>query len=277
VCALHFHDSFIVRKSIYRDPRNGKTIETALPVPRLDPAAVPSIFKERPSYLSKPECTKAREEPQQRLERLESSQLVQAVADSLISYTEETSKNQFQTLKELNACLKSAQVPEKWSVLHTASSVMFLLITGGGTSTLDASVVIEDSLDVTVCHNKVRLTKIDEYQIPTKVQDVRCLLEILDKLSHFEADSAVPKDVLAAIHSLLNVLKKQLPMESRSMLKAIQEQLELITMKSPRYSPHLMVVASLLLTISHHAYKFLRHAGTVTLPRPATIRKLCSS
>ncbi|KAG0422692.1 hypothetical protein HPB47_001503, partial [Ixodes persulcatus] len=52
VCALHFHDSFIVRKSIYRDPRNGKTIETVLPVPRLDPAAVPSIFKECPSYLS---------------------------------------------------------------------------------------------------------------------------------------------------------------------------------------------------------------------------------
>ncbi|CAN7946523.1 unnamed protein product [Ixodes pacificus] len=165
VCALHFHDSFIVRKSIYRDPRNGKTIETALPVPRLDPAAVPSIFKECPSYLSKPECTKAREEPQQRLERLESSQLAQAVADSLIAYTEETSKNQFQTLKELNACLKSVQVPEKWSVLHTASfigcAVVFMFVGGGATPTLDASVGIEDSLDVTACHNKVRLTKID--------------------------------------------------------------------------------------------------------------------
>ncbi|KAG0426957.1 hypothetical protein HPB47_025983 [Ixodes persulcatus] len=81
VYAFHFHDSFIVRKSIYRDPRNGKTIETALPVPRPDPAAVPSIFKGCPSHLSKPECTKAREEPQLRPERLESSQLAQAVAD----------------------------------------------------------------------------------------------------------------------------------------------------------------------------------------------------
>lgn len=106
---------------------------------------------------------------------------------------------------------------------------------------------------------------------------MRILLKILDELSRHELRTRVPEDILSAAESLFQTLEAQLPTEKRSRLKGVQGQLVLITMKSPRYLSHLIVVACLLFTISPDAYENLRHAGAITLPHPSTVRRRCSS
>ncbi|XP_054920098.2 uncharacterized protein [Dermacentor andersoni] len=55
VCADHFHSSCLERTTTYTDPRTGQVLEATLPVPRLRPGSVPTIFPVCPSSTSKPQ------------------------------------------------------------------------------------------------------------------------------------------------------------------------------------------------------------------------------
>lgn len=82
------------------------------------------------------------------------------------------------------------------------TSIMVPLITGGNMPTVAASVVVEESLYIAACHSKMILTKIADYSIFVKVQDVGVLVEVLDKLASYEVHSGVPQGVLGAVDLL---------------------------------------------------------------------------
>ncbi|KAH7947114.1 hypothetical protein HPB52_007545 [Rhipicephalus sanguineus] len=71
-CADHFDASCIERTTSYTDPRTGRVIEVALPVPRLRPGSVPTIFPGCPSYLSVSDHN-TRETPDAKRSRKEAS------------------------------------------------------------------------------------------------------------------------------------------------------------------------------------------------------------
>lgn len=60
-------------------------------------------------------------------------------------------------------------------------------------------------------------------------------------------------------------------------LKFLKSQVDLVLDNAGRYPPDLLVFASLLLTISPHAYTLLRRSMKLNMPHPDTIRRLCSS
>ncbi|KAL1469908.1 hypothetical protein MTO96_040784, partial [Rhipicephalus appendiculatus] len=83
VCADHFDASCIERTTSYTDPRTGRVIEVALPVPRLRPGSVSTVFPGCPSYLSVSDHN-TRETPDAKRSRKEASQLAHAVEESLL-------------------------------------------------------------------------------------------------------------------------------------------------------------------------------------------------
>nr|XP_054933507.1 uncharacterized protein LOC129387861 [Dermacentor andersoni] len=60
-------------------------------------------------------------------------------------------------------------------------------------------------------------------------------------------------------------------------LKFLKSQVDLVLNDAGRYPPDLLVFASLLFTISPHAYRLLRSSMKLKMPHPDTIRRLCSS
>lgn len=75
VCADHFHPSCLERTTTYTDPRTGQVLEAALPVPRLRPGSVPTIFPVCPSYSSTPPGENATETSEARKTRIEAAKL----------------------------------------------------------------------------------------------------------------------------------------------------------------------------------------------------------
>ncbi|KAH7981755.1 hypothetical protein HPB52_001057 [Rhipicephalus sanguineus] len=127
VCADHFDASCIERTTSYTDPRTGRVIEVALPVPRLRPGSVPTIFPGCPSYLSVSDHN-TRETPDAKRSRKEASQLAHAVEESLASYEAEQERDRFSSLEELKARLQVVSVSPKWTVIHKEECLMFLNI-----------------------------------------------------------------------------------------------------------------------------------------------------
>ncbi|KAH7936047.1 hypothetical protein HPB52_017323 [Rhipicephalus sanguineus] len=114
VCVDHFDASCIERTTSYTDPRTGRVIEVALPVPRLRPGSVPTIFPGCPSYLSVSDHN-TRETPDAKRSRKEASQLAHAVEESLASYEAEQERDRFSSLEELKARLQVVSVSPKGS------------------------------------------------------------------------------------------------------------------------------------------------------------------
>ncbi|CAN7944236.1 unnamed protein product [Ixodes pacificus] len=145
VCAVHFDPSCIERATSYTDPRTGKVLEAALPVPRLRPGSVPKIFPAYPSYLSK-HVTNTRDAPDTKKSRQEASQLARALEESAASFEVEQERHRLLTLEELKACLQVASVSAKWTVIHQAKCTMFLNIVDECEPWLKASLTVFENL-----------------------------------------------------------------------------------------------------------------------------------
>nr|CAI5840195.1 unnamed protein product [Callosobruchus analis] len=71
VCHLHFVETDILHTTSEVDWKTGKTLTVKLKKPKLKPNAIPSIFPNAPSYLSK--TVFVREDPVEKRQRLEAS------------------------------------------------------------------------------------------------------------------------------------------------------------------------------------------------------------
>lgn len=65
LCEEHFLPSGLVTPTRYTDEATGRVIEVLLKPTRLNPGAIPSIFRNCPAYLSGPE-TVVRESPKEK-------------------------------------------------------------------------------------------------------------------------------------------------------------------------------------------------------------------
>nr|CAI5854160.1 unnamed protein product [Callosobruchus analis] len=81
VCHLHFVETDILHTTSEVDWKAGKTLTVNLKKPKLKPNAIPSIFPNAPSYLSK--TVFVREDPVEKRQRLEASYIQKALFDSI--------------------------------------------------------------------------------------------------------------------------------------------------------------------------------------------------
>ncbi|KAM7307152.1 uncharacterized protein ISCGN_010788 [Ixodes scapularis] len=171
VCAVHFDPSCIERTTSYTDPRTGKVLEAALPVPRLRPGSVPKIFPACPSYLSKP-VTNTRDAPDTKKSRQEASQLARALEESAASFEVEQERHRFSTLEELKACLQVASVSVKWTVIHQEKCTMFLNIVDECEPWLKASLTVFENLQVSACYQGAPVKRFASSVVPDSVRDI---------------------------------------------------------------------------------------------------------
>ncbi|KAH7932845.1 hypothetical protein HPB49_003352 [Dermacentor silvarum] len=169
VCADHFDASCIERTTSYTDPRTGKVIEVGLPVPRLRPGSVPTVFPGCPSYLSVPHNS-TRETPDAKRSRQEASQLARAVEESLASYEVEQERDRFSSLEELKARLQVVSVSAKWTVIHKEECSMFLNITDYREPWLNASLTVFENLKVFACYQGSQIKNLGSTVVPDSVQ-----------------------------------------------------------------------------------------------------------
>ncbi|KAH8018464.1 hypothetical protein HPB51_007018 [Rhipicephalus microplus] len=257
VCADHFDASCIEKTTSYTDPRTGRVIEVALPVPRLRPGSVPTVFPGCPCYLSVRDKS-TRETPDAKRSRQEASQLARAVEESLASYEAEQERDRFSSLEELRARLQGVSVSPKWTVIHKEECSMFLNIIDYREPCLNASLTVFANLEVFACYQGSPIKNLGSAVVPDSVQKVSSLLEILNNLSMLSEERCTYRHLAQAIHSLLDKLEASIDEGKKETVNFMKEQLLLLSAKRIQYSAQVMVFACILHTISPHAYKFLR-------------------
>ncbi|KAH9376237.1 hypothetical protein HPB48_014404 [Haemaphysalis longicornis] len=119
--------------------------------------------------------------------------------------------------------------------------------------------------------------------VPHEVRDINSLSLLLEKLEKHstkvrEVTDETTVTVLKFVLSLLDELALQNTdtTEEGALIKFLVERIKLVVGKSRRYSAELLVFASLLHSISPHAYRFARSKSGLILPHQATLRRLCS-
>lgn len=125
MCEKHFLTSDFVTTSTYRDEKTGRVFEVPLQLRRLKSGAIPSLFLNCPSYLSRP-TTVVREGPEEKRLRLEGESLQEAIRQSVEAHEEEKKKNDISTFDDLLTALTSFQTNTFWTKPVTHDKVLFL-------------------------------------------------------------------------------------------------------------------------------------------------------
>ncbi|XP_075725554.1 uncharacterized protein LOC142767546 isoform X2 [Rhipicephalus microplus] len=125
VCEKHFHTSDFVTTSTYQHEKSGRVLEVPLQLRRLKPGAIPSLFPNCPSYLSRP-TTVVRGGPEEKWLRLEGESLQKAIRQSAEAHEEEKKNNNISTFEDLLTALTSFQTNTFRTKLVTHDKVLFL-------------------------------------------------------------------------------------------------------------------------------------------------------
>nr|XP_054927547.1 uncharacterized protein LOC129385210 [Dermacentor andersoni] len=284
VCELHFHaDDFIMTLS-HQDEQTGRTIEMKRDRLQLKKDVVPSLFPNCPKYFS---ATPARSEsPDTKKARRENAALQEAMRRSLESNELEHKRNKISSYEELKAKLSGICNTTFWTISVDEQCVRFLLIENDPSPNVKCALLVLPDLSLSVFLNGVKLQSLPwGSTVPIQVCDTSSLSLFLEEIEkHFHDIPGVMKEsketkVLHLVSSLLaDVIEdSDTPKEHSALLKFLGEQITLLLAKQRVYSPELLVFASIMNSISPHAYHFTRAASRIILPHPSTLRRVCSN
>ncbi|KAH8022564.1 hypothetical protein HPB51_025661 [Rhipicephalus microplus] len=165
VCEKHFHTSDFVTTSTYQNKKTGRVLEVSLQLRRRKSGAIPSLFPNCPSYLSRP-TTVVREGPEEKRLRLEGESLQKAIRQSAEAHEEEKKKNNISTFEDLLTALTSFQTNTFWTKLVTHDKVLFLSFDSQEAPTVRFSVTVSADLIVKVFVGDVQLNKLGTLVLP---------------------------------------------------------------------------------------------------------------
>lgn len=147
-----------------------------------------------------------------------------------------------------------------------SSSPMFLV-----------SVKISEELIVSVWHNNIPIPKSNlEWLLGS---DLKCTSWstfdcLISHLNAYEQDMSFETKVKGVILILKNIIEENDSGSLDSNLKFLCEQLELYLMKSPRYSPEMLLWCSRFFFSNPSAYCLVRNSCKLVLPHPYYLRSL---
>lgn len=196
-------------------------------------------------------------------------------------------KNKVTTICNILAALPDLRIATFRAIVPAEKYVMFLHIVTDIAPSLKHSVTIQEDMKVSVFLNKVKMTALRESCVfPDVIQDIRMLQTLLEDIEKFDRHCmpSCNRDSFAPDFSLLKALLDDMtnaalaPEELQETLQFLSEQVKLIkNVRLPLYLADLIVLASILFSISAHAYKFLRGSSKLLLPYPSTIRRICAT
>lgn len=287
MCEKHFLPSDFVRAATYTDVKTGKVIEVPLQQVRLRPDAIPSLFPDCPSYLSRPKPPR-REAPEAKRARLEAAQLREVIQLSIESQAEEDNRNKLGSFSDLLCALPSFGLSDFWTLVTRESKVFLLDLSLRDAVAVRSSVTVSADLSVTVFVGDTRIRKIGSVTVPDKLHDLRELKDVLHAIEQTYSDFTHNAEKIRRALELVSTILEEVTSESQDepcmldawhleVMKFLRTQVNLVLNNGARYPPELLVFASILFTISPHAYRFLRSSSKVKLPHPETIRRVCST
>ncbi|KAH8020780.1 hypothetical protein HPB51_003479 [Rhipicephalus microplus] len=261
VCELHFHLEVIRLETSRTDDSTGRTVTASLPHARLLAGAIPSIFPDCPKYLTSQRS--AREAPEAKWLRLDSSALQNALQKSAETFQLEVEEDRIQSLKDLAEyvrCNSSAF----WHALEVNERLILLHNVDEDAPSIKYSVTIKPDLTILFHYLKAPTQKLERN---TSIPDVASgkieITEVLEGIEKWDRDlistaTTSKGDTVETVRALLAKLCEKKEEDDVPTIKFLIEQLKLLCEKKVRrrYSPDVMVFACLLFTISPHAYRY---------------------
>ncbi|KAH9383528.1 hypothetical protein HPB48_025100 [Haemaphysalis longicornis] len=186
VCELHFHPEDITTETSYTDDSTGRTVTAPLPHARLLPGAIPSIFPDCPKYLTSQRS--AREAPEAKRLRLESSALQKALQQSAETFQHEVEEDRIQSLKDLAdyvRCNSSAF----WHAIEANERLILLHIVDEDAPSIKYSFTIKPDLSIVFHYLKVPTQKLGRnISIPDVASGKREVMEVLEAIEKWDRD-----------------------------------------------------------------------------------------
>lgn len=293
VCELHFAKENIKNCSTATDSKTGETITVSLKIPRLKRDAVPTQLPNCPSYLSK--TLKLRPSRDEKLQELENENFAKAIRNSKTEFETYQKAFSYTNFKEFLVVFNAFQLPECWFKISDLQKVTLFKLKYSPGPVITYSVIIHSDLKVEtfLYGREIQILQNDikpDLKTPftsNNINEVKDLLFNIDKNSEEnepekrDENKSVLNHISNLLHSLVSNMSDEGEdsFENNSALAFISEQLKLHTSNKARYrySNNTMILASILQTISPHAYKYLRHCGVLILPHPDTVKSICSS
>ncbi|GBN64872.1 hypothetical protein AVEN_38805-1 [Araneus ventricosus] len=277
VCEEHFKDSEVLLNSTFSNEKTGETISAPMKRPKLKENAVPSIFPGCPSCMSS--ASAIRESPSEKRQRLEQVQIYLAVRESLNSKREYELKTMFTNFAEFQNCIKGHSFSSFWIVVEKNENMLFLnLSLKDDIPSIKYAVTVSNDLMLITSFMGERISKYEKVILPIKVNNLN---EIFDILDYFEKGTIVESesslnDKIHVIESVIKNAEDIFNNKNKFFFEFFLEQLHLLKCKPERnrYSPNMLVFASLLFHMSPQAYKFLRIFHYMILSDPNTILKI---
>ncbi|XP_045129960.1 uncharacterized protein LOC123515452 isoform X1 [Portunus trituberculatus] len=215
---------------------------------------------------------------------MEEIAIEEALKQSVVDHEELKERRKFRDLDELVKEFK--HLDKYWKIIEREDSVVVCHVTANPEPKIKCSVTISDSSRVKVFFESVELEKLENYKIPSEINSIDSLEEILCNLREcdFEqnmSSSTCPTDskfifLLQLVISILTQLQET-STKYRDNLKFICEQLHLMTKKRLSYSPEFIVFSSLMYNCFPQGYRLLRNVGYLLLPCYSTVRLLSLS
>ena len=269
VCELHFRKNEVKRFDETK-MADGSIVKAKKYHPELCKFATPSIFPGQPKYLTKspPKCREGVSRRDASIQKRDDERLTSFLkGDEIVDY-----KDFSQNLKEKQKC------GDGWVITEGSGSTLFLKIdsTNPAIPKIVSSVQIESDLSVTLQHNNVPLSSkkfewiLGEAGICDRWSKLESLLSNINSFSG--KDIVVDKRKYAV--SLLEEIYEDTVAPTSSKFNFIKEQLDLLEMNPPRYSPELLVFASTMFYSNPSAYRYIRDSDYISLPHPDYLRKL---
>jgi hypothetical protein len=250
------------------DWKTGKTIKVPLNVPRLRPATVPSLLSNCPTYLSS--LQSIREGPLEKTSRIEAEALHQVILESTVTATEQNNKFSFSNLNELKLKLNYVTLCNDWYIISKPNCVLLVY--------LNLNTSPHNILYITVNNVFLKGVPIKIKSVPNFVGNVVQLDETIalsEKILKVEENNIVVAEVICNLLDLLKI--EEIKFKAIEFLKKKQIHLCIQSKLHHNFDSEIMVISSMILFISPHAYKLLRSFGIIVLTHPNTLKNMCSN
>lgn len=182
VCHLHFQLEDIEWETSLFNEKTGTMFTAKLKVPRLRKGAVPTKLPNAPSYLST--STTTRESPDVRRKRKREAEIQAATAKRIeddMNYQRQSSFSSLDELESKLSCLDSY-----WSVKRREESLQIYSTSGYPHTERSTSLLIDKDCAVQAYVNKVEMQALGRYKIPTVINTITSLQELLTHLKKCE-------------------------------------------------------------------------------------------
>jgi Transposase protein len=288
ICHVHFKEEDI-RRAIHRYDAAGNKITLKLNRVALKSDAIPCVFPNCPSYLSKSVKSDSviREDVEDKKSRLENAHIRKAISESEKTKLEYDDLFAFTSLDEFYCKVNnsvSLKLDGDWKLFRLSNHVTFVLMEiadPSGHPKVSASMTLNSNLELRLCRNEVPLKKLSSFIFPMKVSNIHIVIEIFNtfKLSLQNVSEDNSKNLLDVIPEMLDSIKLKSEESQQKKLSFLSEQFKLLNCSKHHntYSMEFLIFFSILHSISSHAYRYFRSLKLITMPHPTTLKKICGS